>query len=137
MSTLFIKGSYIEGIIIAYLLPTVYSLVAYFSSKKDGYIIHLLHFITFLIISIINAYLLFFISKTVEDDGGAYLGIALIAAVMSIMQYPKAGLRGSVENLHDQSQYAQQHSPMSVVCYGLDSLFVVLSFHSSRRYLFS
>ena len=66
MSTLFIKGSYIEGIIIAYLLPTVYSLVAYFSSKKDGYIIHLLHFITFLIISIINAYLLFLLVKQLK-----------------------------------------------------------------------
>lgn len=93
MSVLFKDGQYFYAVLVAYLLPSIYTLFAYLSSKLKTPYLKLLHFYSFFFLSLI--FFLFFkiIGGKIIFDSGAYLGMAFIAAVMALMQYPKAGLK--------------------------------------------
>jgi small basic protein len=94
MSALFRQGAYVEGVLIAYSLPTIYTLAAYFGSRRSGSYIKLLHFGAFFILSITYIAILGTRREIPPlDDAAPYLSIAFIAAVMSLMQYPRAGLK--------------------------------------------
>jgi hypothetical protein len=94
MYNLFREGNNAAGLLIGYLLPSVYTLVAYAASKSDRRWAHVSHFLSFLVISIIYSLILFGSGRGIPSaDAGPFLGTAFIAAVMSIMQYPLAGLK--------------------------------------------
>lgn len=93
MAALFRREAYPEAVIAAYALPTLYTLAAFVASRRSGRAIKLLHFATFLALSIIFAGLVASMGEALPtDDAGPYLGMAFIAAVMGLMQYPRAGL---------------------------------------------
>jgi hypothetical protein len=93
MGTLFRRGYYPAGVVVAYALPALYTLAAYVASHRPGRAVKLLHFAAFLILSLSFVMLLALIGEVLPStDAGPYLGMAFIAAVMSLMQYPKAGL---------------------------------------------
>ncbi|MFQ5826013.1 MAG: hypothetical protein ACE5IA_01530 [Dehalococcoidia bacterium] len=93
MSFLFQRGDYALAVAVAYGLPVSYTLAAFIASKVEGYYIKLLHFATFFVLSLVFALGLAAGGAAFPRDAGAYIGMALIALVMAIMQYPKAGLR--------------------------------------------
>jgi len=94
MAALFRQGAYAAAVIVAYALPTLYMLAAFIASRRPGRAIKLLHFGTFLVLSVFFAALLAFMGESPPlNDAGPYLGMAFIAAVMGLMQYPKAGLK--------------------------------------------
>jgi len=94
MSILFHEKLYLEAVAVAYALPTFYTLVSYIASKNPK-LPSYLHFLTFLAITVIYAMLLLSMGgKTPTPKEGwaaVFMGIAFIASVMSLMQYPKAG----------------------------------------------
>lgn len=94
MSTLFAESAYPAAVIAAYALPTLYTAAAFIAAHQAGGGWNkLLHFGTFLLLSLIFIGIL--IAKGVVlplGDPAPYLGIAFIAFVMSLMQYPKVGL---------------------------------------------
>lgn len=93
MSALFRQGDYVAGVVVAYALPTLYTLAAFIASRRPGRAIKLLHFGTFLVLSLIFAAILIAMGQALPpDDIAPYLSIAFIAAVMGLMQYPRAGL---------------------------------------------
>jgi len=94
MSSLFLEKLYVEAITVAYALPSLYTLAAYMaagSTKLPRY----LHFLTFAAIIVTYAVLLLSMgAKTPSPKEGwapAFMRMAFIASVMSLMQYPKAG----------------------------------------------
>ena len=93
MSTLFRRGAYSSAIAVAYAMPTVYTLTAWFMAKIKGHYIKLLHFFSFALISTIFFSIRALLGGDTSLDYGAWLGMSLIAAVMAIMQYPKVGLK--------------------------------------------
>jgi len=95
MSMLFRQGAYLEAVIIAYSLPSLYVLAAFIASRRSGTgTIKLLHFWTFLALTLIFAGSLAWLGETPPvGDASPYLGIAFIAFVMALMQYPAAGLK--------------------------------------------
>jgi hypothetical protein len=94
MYNLFFEGKSIEGLAIGYILPSAYSVVAYIASRNAGHITHIAHFITFAIVSLVYAAIMVSLGYSIPaHDAGPFLGTAFIAAVMSLMQYPMAGLQ--------------------------------------------
>lgn len=94
MSLLFQRGDYALAVAVAYALPTVYTLAAWLASRVRGYYIKLLHFATFAVLALAFAVALVSLGKSPpQNDFSAYLSVALIAFVMALMQYPKAGLK--------------------------------------------
>ncbi len=93
MSTLFRRGAYPAAVLVAYALPTLYTLAAFIASRRPGRAVKLLHFGTFAALSLIFAIWLAVLGAgPPPNDAGPYLGMAFIAAVMGLMQYPKASL---------------------------------------------
>ena len=94
MSVLFRQGAYSAAVIVAYALPTLYTLAAFIASRRSGGgWMKLLHFGSFLVLSLIFIIVLFVRGDPLPlGNAGAYLGIAFIAVVMGLMQYPRAGL---------------------------------------------
>jgi small basic protein len=93
MSALFRRGAYPAGVAVAYALPALYLLAAFIASRQRGRAVKLLHFGTFLVLSLVFAAALALMGEAPPlDDAGPYLSMAFIAAVMGLMQYPKAGL---------------------------------------------
>jgi len=92
MSILFRVGAYSSAIAVAYALPALYTLAAWFAAKRKGHYLKLLHFFSFALMTAIFFSILIFLGGTISIDYGAWLSMAFIAAVMAIMQYPKAGL---------------------------------------------
>ncbi len=93
MAALFRRGAYPAAVIVAYALPTLYILAAFVASRQPGQAVKLLHFGTFLVLSLIFAAALAVMGEAPPlDDAGPYLSMAFIAAVMGLMQYPRAGL---------------------------------------------
>lgn len=89
----------------AYGLPTLYTLAAFAASRRPGRTSKLLHFATFLVLSLL--FIILLIVRGVQiplDDVAPYLGIAFIAFVMGLMQYPRAGL----------SRYYSYRSPLFI-----------------------
>ena len=93
MSALFRQGAYPAAVVVGYSLPTLYTLAAFIASRQSGQAIKLLHFGAFLVLNLIFAAILIAMGETLPlDDIAPYLSIAFIAAVMGLMQYPRAGL---------------------------------------------
>ena len=93
MSLLFKEGQYLSAVFVAYLLPSIYTFFAFVASKLKNNYLKLLHFYSFAVLSLVF-FLLFEINGGhFVFDPAAYLGIAFIAGVMALMQYPKAGLK--------------------------------------------
>ncbi len=94
MEVLFREGSYVLAVGVAYALPVLYTGAAYLASRFRGQIVRLMHFATFFVLSLVFGLIVLAKRDSLPaSDSGPFLGIALIAAVMSIMQYPKAGLK--------------------------------------------
>ncbi len=94
MSALFRQGAYPAAVIVAYALPSLYTLAALIASRRSGRSIKLLHFWTFLAVALVIAGWLAWLGEAPPmGDLSPYLGIALIAFVMALMQYPAAGLK--------------------------------------------
>lgn len=93
MSLLFQRGDYALAVAVAYSLPVTYTLAAFAASRIKGYYVKLLHFFTFFILTLVFAISLVAMGAAFLWDAGAYISMALIALIMAIMQYPKAGLR--------------------------------------------
>lgn len=93
MSVLFQRGDYAQGILVAYALPTAYTLAAWLGSREREHYLKLLHFIAFAVLTLGFAVVLVTIGKAPpQNEFSAYLGMGLIASVLALMQYPKAGL---------------------------------------------
>ncbi len=93
MADLFRRGAYPAGVVVAYALPVLYTLASFIGSRRAGRVIKLLHFGTFLIMSLIFAAIFVAMGASLLlDDIAPYLSIAFIAAVMSLMQYPRTDL---------------------------------------------
>jgi hypothetical protein len=94
MSVLFAERAYTAAVIVGYALPTLYTAAAFIAARQPGGGWRkLLHFGTFSVLSLIFIGILIAQGVAVPlDDPAPYLGIAFIAFVMSLMQFPKAGL---------------------------------------------
>lgn len=93
MAALFRQRAYTAAVVVAYALPGLYTLAAFAAAHRPGRGVKLLHFGTFLVLSLVFAVLLAVMGEAPPlDDAGPYLSMAFIAAVMGLMQYPKAGL---------------------------------------------
>ncbi|MFQ5923751.1 MAG: hypothetical protein ACE5M4_12995 [Anaerolineales bacterium] len=93
MSALFRSGAYAEAVIIAYALPTVYTVMAFVGTRRPGQIVKLLHLLSFGVSALLFAGLLASLGEAPPlGDPSPYLGIALIAFVVALMQYPFGGL---------------------------------------------
>ncbi len=92
MSAFFSVGRYIEALITAFILPTIYVLVAIIAGRKAGYYAKLLHFVFFVIMTLLFFLVLILLGKFILVEPAAWLGMAFIALVMALMQYPMAGL---------------------------------------------
>jgi MFS family permease len=94
MYNLFFEGRSIEGLAVGYILPSAYSVVAYIASRNTGRVTYIAHFITFAILSLVYAAIMVSLGYRIPaKDAGPFLGTAFIAAIMSLMQYPMAGLQ--------------------------------------------
>ncbi len=94
MSALFRRGAYPEAVIVAFALPSIYTVAAFAASSRSGQGIKLLHFWTFLALTLVFAGVLAWLGEAVPaGDPSPYIGIALIAFVLALMQYPAAGLK--------------------------------------------
>lgn len=92
MALLFKQGAYVSAIIIAYALPTTYTAAVWFASRRKEQYMKILHFCSFISLSVIFVVVFTVLGGVITVDYGAWLSMAFIAAVMAIMQYPKAGL---------------------------------------------
>ncbi len=93
MSALFRREIYGAAIIVAFGLPTLYMAAAFVASRLSGSGLKLLHFWTFLVLTLLMAGGLAWLGEVLPaGDASPYLGIALIAFVVALMQYPAAGL---------------------------------------------
>ncbi len=93
MATLFQRGSYLEAILIAYAMPSLYALSAFLVPRLTNPVIKPLHFWLLAAATVIHTLLWLSLGAPLPSEGvGAYLGLGLIATVMTLMQYPMAGL---------------------------------------------
>ncbi len=91
MGNLFSNGNYAGAIVVGYSLPVIFVLVAYISSKTKGKgLTALSHFAALGILGLLYVGIALIVpqSKVPLFVPEAVVGIALIAAVMSIMLYP-------------------------------------------------
>jgi hypothetical protein len=93
MSALLGRRNYTAAVLVAYLMPTLYAIAAFFASRRKAAALKLLPPVVFVFLGAGFAVTAALIGAPLPLDGPApYLGIAFIAAVMSLMQYPRAGL---------------------------------------------
>lgn len=98
MSALWRTGNVAEGIFFAYLLPGLFWLTVALARKGGSTLKGIAHFIVLGVIGLIMGFRVFtlqpFVSlSNIASDLAPFLGIAFISGVMTIMTYPKAGVK--------------------------------------------
>ncbi len=118
MYNLFLEQRNAEGLAVGYALPVLYTLVAYVASRREGRFAHVAHFIVFAIVSLVYAAIMVSLGYSIPaKDAGPFLGTVFIAAVMSLMQYPMAGL----------SDYFKYRTPLLIAGIIFMPLFIYFS----------
>jgi hypothetical protein len=93
MVTLFQDGSYLAALVTAYAMPTLYTLGAFLVPRQSDSLVKPLHFLFLLVATVTHALLWMWLGAPLPHNGaGAYLGLGLIATVLTLMQYPVAGM---------------------------------------------